>query len=47
MEGCFLGPFATVENAIEGMKLGAYDYMMKPCEMDELLTKVDERNNFV
>jgi FixJ family two-component response regulator len=22
------------------MKLGAYDYLMKPCEMDILMTKV-------
>lgn len=33
---------ATVETAIEGMKLGAYDYLMKPCEMDVLMTKVSE-----
>ena len=33
---------ATVETAIEGMKLGAFDYLMKPCDMDELLAKVAE-----
>ncbi|MGD2124751.1 MAG: response regulator [Desulfobacteraceae bacterium] len=33
---------ATVETAIEGMKLGAYDYLMKPCEMQQLLEKVKE-----
>lgn len=33
---------ATVETAIEGMKLGAFDYLMKPCDMDELLAKVSE-----
>ena len=32
---------ATVENAIEGMKGGAYDYLMKPCEMDLLIMKID------
>jgi DNA-binding NtrC family response regulator len=32
---------ATVETGIEGMKLGAYDYLMKPCEMDLLLQKVE------
>jgi len=42
VEVIMLTGHATVENAIEGMKLGAYDYMMKPCEMDELLAKVDE-----
>lgn len=33
---------ATVETAIEGMKLGAYDYLMKPCDMDQLMQKVEE-----
>lgn len=33
---------ATVETAIEGMKLGAYDYLMKPCEDDELFRKIDK-----
>ena len=36
---------ATVESAIEGMKLGAFDYMMKPCDMDELVAKVEEAKN--
>ncbi|MBW1975734.1 MAG: response regulator [Deltaproteobacteria bacterium] len=31
---------ATVETAIEGMKLGAYDYLLKPTEIDDLVTKV-------
>ncbi|MBW1727284.1 MAG: response regulator [Deltaproteobacteria bacterium] len=33
---------ATVESAIEGMKLGAFDYLMKPCEIDQLMAKVQE-----
>ncbi|MBI5571400.1 MAG: response regulator [Desulfomonile tiedjei] len=33
---------ATVESAIEGMKLGAYDYLMKPCDMDLLMAKIAE-----
>ena len=32
---------ATVETAIEGMKLGAYDYLMKPCETDDLISKLN------
>ena len=31
---------ATVETAIEGMKLGAYDYLMKPMETEVLVEKV-------
>lgn len=31
---------ATVETAIEGMKLGAYDYLVKPAETDDLLEKI-------
>jgi DNA-binding NtrC family response regulator len=33
---------ATVETAIEGMKKGAMDYLMKPCEMEILMAKVEE-----
>jgi len=31
---------ATVETAIEGMKLGAYDYLMKPTETEDLVDKI-------
>jgi DNA-binding NtrC family response regulator len=30
----------TVETAIEGMKHGAYDFLVKPCEMNTLLEKI-------
>jgi DNA-binding NtrC family response regulator len=33
---------ATVETAIEGMKLGAIDYLVKPCETEELVTKINK-----
>ena len=33
---------ATVESAIEGMKKGAYDYLMKPCDIEQLMQKVEE-----
>jgi DNA-binding NtrC family response regulator len=33
---------ATVESAIDGMKLGAFDYLMKPCDNDQLMEKVKE-----
>ena len=32
---------ATVETAIEGMKLGAYDYLMKPTETKDLVEKIN------
>ena len=31
---------ATVETGIEGMKLGALDYLMKPCDTEELVAKI-------
>jgi len=42
IEVVMLTGHATVESAIEGMKLGAYDYLMKPCEIEELVLKVEE-----
>jgi two-component system, OmpR family, response regulator CpxR len=33
---------ATVESAIEGMKLGAYDYLMKPTETEDLVAKIQK-----
>lgn len=42
IEVIMLTGHATVETAIEGMKLGAFDYLMKPCEVEQLLTKVEE-----
>ena len=30
----------TVETAIEGMKLGAFDFLMKPCNMEDLDAKI-------
>jgi len=38
----------TVERAIKAMKLGAYDFLMKPCRLDELeavLEKAWERKS--
>lgn len=33
---------ASVETSIEGMKLGAFDYLLKPIKLDELLLKLGE-----
>ena len=40
VEVVMLTGHATVETAIEGMKLGAFDYLMKPCDMGVLISKV-------
>jgi DNA-binding NtrC family response regulator len=40
VEVVMLTGHATVASAIEGMKQGAYDYLMKPCDMDTLVAKV-------
>jgi DNA-binding NtrC family response regulator len=42
VEVVMLTGHATVESAIEGMKRGAYDYLMKPCDLDLLLEKINE-----
>ncbi len=39
VEVIMLTGHATVETAIDGMKQGAFDYMMKPCDIDLLLNK--------
>jgi len=41
VEVVMLTGHATVESAIEGMKLGAFDYLMKPCDIDVLVSKVE------
>ncbi|MCP4340696.1 MAG: response regulator [Desulfobulbaceae bacterium] len=35
----------TVKTSIEAMKLGAEDFLEKPVDMQELLTKIDEMKN--
>jgi len=42
VEVIMLTGHATVETGIEGMKLGAFDYLMKPCHMDVLMDKLKE-----
>ena len=45
LEVIMLTGHATVENAIEGMKSGAYDYLLKPCDMEQLLEKINKAVN--
>ena len=42
VEVIMLSGHSTVESAIDGMKKGAFDYLMKPCEMDQIIAKVSE-----
>ncbi len=42
VEVIMLTGHATAESAIEGMKLGAFDYLMKPCDIDLLVAKVED-----
>jgi DNA-binding NtrC family response regulator len=42
IEVVMLTAHATVETAIDGMKLGAFDYLMKPCDMKQLMAKIEE-----
>ena len=35
----------TVVMAIEGMKLGAFDFLMKPCETEDLTLKIDKAHD--
>jgi DNA-binding NtrC family response regulator len=42
VEVIMLTGHATVETGIEGMKKGAFDYLMKPCDANQLIEKVTE-----
>ena len=41
VEVIMLTGHGTTETAVEGMKLGAFDYLMKPADFDELLQKLE------
>jgi DNA-binding NtrC family response regulator len=42
IEVIMLTGHASLEVALEGMRLGAFDYLMKPAEIDELLYKIQD-----
>ena len=42
MEVIMLTGHASIEAAIEGMELGAFDYLMKPADFDELYYKLQD-----
>jgi DNA-binding NtrC family response regulator len=42
VEVIMLTGHATVESAVDGLKSGATDYLMKPADLDELVKKAEE-----
>ena len=44
MEVIMLTGYVSVESGVEGMKLGAYDYVMKPADIDDLMEKMRKAN---
>jgi len=42
IEVIMLTGHANVDAAVEGMELGAFDYLMKPVDFDELLYKIQD-----
>ncbi len=42
VEVILLSAHTTVESAIEGIKLGAFDYLLKPCDMGQLVDQIEK-----
>ena len=42
IEVIMLTGHASVEVAVQGMELGAFDYLMKPMDIDELVYKIED-----
>lgn len=41
IEVIMLTGHATVKSAVDGVKKGVFDYLMKPCDIDELTEKIE------
>lgn len=41
IEVILLTGHGSVDNAVEGMRLGAYEYVLKPCELEKLMEKIN------
>jgi DNA-binding NtrC family response regulator len=41
IEAILLTGHASVDSAVDGMRLGAYDYLMKPCDIEVLMEKIN------
>lgn len=37
--------YGSTEQGLEGMKQGAFDYIMKPCDLNNLISKIREAAN--
>ena len=42
IEVIILTGHSTVDSAIRGMRLGAFDYLVKPCDIDQLFSRMQE-----
>jgi DNA-binding NtrC family response regulator len=42
VEVIMLTGHGTIETAVQGMKLGAYDFLIKPADFDDLVTKLNK-----
>ncbi len=41
VEVILLTGHASVDSAVDGMRMGAYDYLLKPCELETLIEKIN------
>jgi DNA-binding NtrC family response regulator len=42
VEVIILTGHGAIETAVEGMKIGAFDYLTKPCDIDDLIAKAQD-----
>jgi DNA-binding NtrC family response regulator len=42
VEVIILTGHSTMDDAIKGMRLGAFDYLGKPCDIDRLISRLEE-----
>ena len=42
VEVVLLSGHASFESALEGMRLGAFDHLTKPCDLEELAAKIEQ-----
>jgi DNA-binding NtrC family response regulator len=42
VEVIMLTGYATVHSAVEALKFGAFDYLMKPCDLNDIISKAEQ-----